>query len=1268
MRGEYLGVSKAVRHLQRLRPTEKQFQHFKERLAHFYRDVESDRKGSTGSSEESEKGAIRDLLRDAFYSGQAIRPKKYKGPIGSDLTIRSGHDNTLVLIEAKRGSNIAEMVSQELLVTKAFVECVVYYGFEKHKLGNDHIKHVVITNARQWFIFDAADFRAATWDKAAVREAFLQWEKGNLDSTSTSHLHQRLKEILANSDHVLHGVQFDLWSYKKFLDRTDDEATRYLMNLWRLLHPGFLLKEGAGKDSNALNKNFYHELLYILGLREVKEQGRKVIQRFPEKERRPGAWIEHTITQLDRTDALEGVQDREIYGATREEQLYNVAMELCITWLNRVLFLKLLEAQLLRIHNGDRKFAFLSPDRLVEFDQFHSLFFEVMAVERERRDPQINEVYGHIPYLNSSLFEPTQLERHALHISGLKNHQTLPLYGRTVLIERKLSGVDPTMQEYLLRFLQAYDFGSEASDGPKADDRPLITASVLGLIFEKINGYKDGSFYTPGYITMYMCRETIRRAVLQRFNEARDQPFSGWEALVNYAAQQFEPEIIKANEAKIDALRICDPAVGSGHFLVSALNELIAIKSELGLFTDHEGKRITDHRIEVVNDELIVTDRRTDEVFSYTAVADGQIPSALQRVQCALFEQKRKLIENCLFGVDINPNSVKICRLRLWIELLKNAYYHEENGRRDLRTLPNIDINIKTGNSVLSRYKLTDNISTILDRTGYTVEQYQGFVSDYQEATDREARKGFKKIIEDIEQNFTKLSDSRDPNQLALRKLTDRYMDMTGTLLGGGYKDEKAKLKAEAERKKLEEKIKKLQTAIEQEKAGYNHKLAFDWRYRFPQVLKADTGEFRGFDVIIGNPPYIRQEVIRPFKHRLKDFHTFHSSADLFVYFMELGHRLLAPNGHFCYIVANKWMRAGYGAKLRRWLGENVTIVKLIDFGDLPVFEEATTYPCILLTRQGEAPREHEAKAIAMTEIHSEDLHAYVEENALRIPQRMLVRNDYRIASESSNSVLEKIRSAGVPLGQFLNGKVYWGIKTGLNQAFVIDAATRDRLIAEDPRSAEVIKPFLVGRDLGRYAKPKFKRFLILFEKGSTSKAFGQLDEISAAIEMSKAYPAIMNWLEPFAIDARKRTDKGEYWWELRACDYYDKFERDKILYPDIAPFPEFQLVRGESYCGNTCYFVPSGDKYLLAVLNSKVFAYYYASVSTIMRGGYFRFFSQYVEAAPIPEPDPAFREFLESAVDRRLAGDESVETEIDKVVYELYGLTEEEVGVVEGR
>lgn len=1270
MRADYSSISRAVRTLQQLRPTEGEFSRFKERLGHYINEVEKVRKtSSSGALEELEKGLLQDFLKDTFYTKHPVQPKPYQGNTGADLTIRShGHDNTLVLIECKSGTNTNEMVTRETLLAKAFLECVVYYGFEKEQQQNDHVKYVAITNSRDWFVFDAVEFRAATWDKADVRDAFKQWRKGNLDSTSTSHVHNRLKEVLTNMDNVLHGTYLDLWDYRKFLKRDDEEATRELMKLWRFFHPAHLLKEGAGNDSNALNKNFYHELLYILGLREVKDKGRKLITRLPEAERHPGALIEHTMHRLERDGALNNVADLETYGATRDEQLFNVGMELCITWLNRVLFLKLLEAQLLRFHGGDRRYAFLSPDTLKEFDQFHALFFDVMAVERHKRDDDVRDAYAHIPYLNSSLFEPTTLERQALQINQLKNNLTLPLYGRTVLVEERLKGTEPTAQEYLLRFLQAYDFGSEQSEGPKADNRPLITASVLGLIFEKINGYRDGSFYTPGYITMYMCRETIRRAVLDRFNAGREQPFSSWAALVNHCEAQVEPAAIAQGEAVIDNLRICDPAVGSGHFLVSALNELIAIKSELLVLTDIQGKRLSGWQVEVVNDELVVTDRES-EPFQYIVPPEGKtIAAEKQRVQSALFEQKRKLIENGLFGVDINANSVKICRLRLWIELLKNAYYTDAGGSRELRTLPNIDINIKHGNSVLQRYKLTDNIDTVLGRTTYTVEQYQGFVADYQEATDRDQRRAFQQLIEQIEQGFTKNIDNKDPRQDELRLLADRYQKLTGGLLGVAYKDEKAKAKADAERKKLEQRMAKLKDALEAEKAGLNHKLAFDWRYRFPQVLDASTGAYRGFDVIIGNPPYIRQEEITAYKGHLRNYRTFTSTADLFVYFMELGHELLAPGGYFCYIVANKWMRAGYGEKLRDYLGEH-SLVQLIDFGDLPVFEEATTYPCILLSRRGTPPAGHAVQAITMPELRTDDLAAYVQANALQIPQRTMVRNAYRIAPDKESALFEALRSKGRPLGEFLNCEVYYGIKTGLNAAFLIDEDTRKQIIEADPSSASFIRPHTSGKGIKRYSSPRPTEYLVLLKKGWTKSLLGAgLTEADALQRLLERFPSLFHWLLQFELRAKQRDDQGDYWWELRSCDYYQAFERPKIMWAEIAERGQFTLDNTGLYADTTVFITPHSDLWLLGYLNSKLFSWHFARLSSTIRGGFFRWKRVYIEQVSLVEPNDQLKERLNALVLSRMAGDISVEAEIDAVVYGLYGLGEEEVKVVEGR
>src|SRR6185312_14975886 len=267
----------------------------------------------------------------------------------------------------------------------------------------------------------------------------------------------------------------------------------------------------------------------------------------------------------------------------------------------------------------------------------------------------------------------------------------------------------------------------EGAEEIQEDNKTLINASVLGLIFEKINGYKDGSFFTPGFITMYMCRETIRRAVVQKFNEAKEWDLKEYSELYNKIQDKREANVI------VNSLKICDPAVGSGHFLVSALNELIAIKSDLQILADGEGRTLRDYTVEVVNDELIVTDDSGD-IFEYRPNNKES-----QRVQETLFHEKQTLIENCLFGVDINPNSVKICRLRLWIELLKNAYYKADT--KELETLPNIDINIKTGNSLISRFALDADLSQALRNTKWNINDYKIAVGAYKNATDKEAKR-----------------------------------------------------------------------------------------------------------------------------------------------------------------------------------------------------------------------------------------------------------------------------------------------------------------------------------------------------------------------------------------------------------------------------------------------------------------------------------------------------------------------------------------------
>ena len=312
---------------------------------------------------------------------------------------------------------------------------------------------------------------------------------------------------------------------KKPLRNNNPKDDNKLISLFKLLLPEHLLKLPFSNDSNSLDKRFYGELLHILGLTETKQKCKKLIERPEQGERNTGALLENAIIQLDSLDKINQLNNPSHFGENYEERLLNVGLELSITWLNRILFLKLLEAQLLTYNEGNRSFEFLSLDRIHTYDDLNSLFFQVLARQHSERNEDVKALFEKVPYLNSSLFEPTDIEHATLFISNLRDDKTLPIYSSTVLKDKKgkkRSG-ELNALEYLFEFLNAYDFSSEGGEAIQEDNKTLINASVLGLIFEKINGYKDGSFFTPGFITMYMCRETIRKAVVQKFNETK-----GW--------------------------------------------------------------------------------------------------------------------------------------------------------------------------------------------------------------------------------------------------------------------------------------------------------------------------------------------------------------------------------------------------------------------------------------------------------------------------------------------------------------------------------------------------------------------------------------------------------------------------------------------------------------------------------------------------------------------------------------------------------------------
>ncbi|MGK7940599.1 MAG: class I SAM-dependent DNA methyltransferase [Crocosphaera sp.] len=1240
----------------KVKPTRQYFEQFKSNLKQLINTL------NEKESEEFNKNLLRDFLKDTYYQDNYFINTKYK----KDLVIyndKTDKGRVGIILECKQPNNQAEMPKLDQLNVKALQQLLLYFLRERVTENNINLKHLIITNVFEWFIFDAQDFERLFYQDKALVKQFNEFTDKKLTGTKTDFFYQNIaKPAIREKETELNFVYVNL--------REGIDKEKQLRDLYKLFSPEHLLKLPFLNDSNSLDKEFYNELLYIIGLTEVKEKNKKLIKRNKAAKRNSGSLIENVITQLQGLDKLSRVSDLLQFGDNTEEQLFNISLDLVITWINRILFLKLLEAQLINYHQGDKSFAFLHLDKIKNYSDLNFLFFNVLACKNSQRDAYIKNNFSTIPYLNSSLFEPTNLEHETIVISNLRQ-EMLSIFSGTVLKDttgKKGTGELNALQ-YLFEFLDAYDFSSEGSEAIQENNKRLINASVLGLIFEKINGYKDGSFFTPGFITMYMCRETIRRGVIEKFNEVKKWNCNTINDIYNKIDDKTE-----ANEI-INSLKICDPAVGSGHFLVSALNEIIAIKSELKILQDKEGKTLRDYRIEVVNDELVIEDDN-ETLFEYNPKKKES-----QRVQETLFHEKQTIIEKCLFGVDINPNSVNICRLRLWIELLKNAYYKGEN---ELEILPNIDINIKCGNSLISRFPLQSDLQTALKKTKSNINTYQTAVQTYRSAKSKDEKREMERLITKIKENFKTTLYGTDPKKVKLRKLeSDLYLLENQTTLLEETKTEKKK--KEKKILKLQNEIDKLTVELEEIESGKLYQNAFEWRFEFPEVLN-NKGDFVGFDIIIGNPPYIRQEEIKAFKPYLKqEYSCYTGVADLFVYFYEKAYNLLKKQGILTYISSNKYFRSGYGEKLRSFLTTNTTIHTLIDFGDAPVFEEAIAYPSIIVTQASSLLKSSQTINVLnwKTDNSIDDFVTILDQDSFSLQQQDLLSEGWRLESSDVLQLLDKLRNAGTPLGEYVKGRFYRGIVTGFNEAFVIDKETKDRLITEHSSSAEVLKPFLRGRDVKRWVINNPDLWLIfipwhfpLHEDNSIVGSSMQAEEA-----FKHQYPAIYNHLYQFKdkLSARNKTETGiRYeWYALQRCaaSYYKEFETDKIAYPDIANQCNFALDYNQMITDCTIFFISHTFNSLIAILNSKVIDFFFPHICPKVRGDFMRFKSIYVSQIPIPKAtkkqDTDITEIVNKIIKIKNNNPDAdvshLEKEIDQIVYELYGLTPEEIAIVEG-
>ncbi|WP_299093731.1 Eco57I restriction-modification methylase domain-containing protein [uncultured Bacteroides sp.] len=1233
-----LTIAKSLNKAYRQVSIDKQsFDTFKQQLGMLYKQI------ATIDTEEKLKGDLMDFLKLTFY-GQNFKVSP-NGRIDCAIHLGNSIDTPVgVIFEVKMPTNASEMITKDNLNRKALQELLLYYLRERIEKKNIQLKQLVVTNIYEYFIFDAQEFERVFYSNKKLIKQFTEFNDGTLTSDKTNFFYKEIAaEVIESVKDNLSYTWFDIRKYKTFLNNGTDKR---IIELYKIFSPEHLLKKRFQNDSNSLNTKFYSELLYIIGLEEVEEKDshKRIITRQKASNRNAASILENTITILDSEDLLDNIQNRSSFGKDRKEQLFNVALTLTIGWINRILFLKLLEAQLVKYHKGDKSYAFLSSQFIPDYDELNKLFFQVLAKRYEDRTEVINEKFGKIPYLNSSLFEVSPLERNTIRISNLGNGE-LPLYNNTILKDGKKPRYKqlPTLL-YLLEFLDAYDFASEGSEEVQETSKTLISASVLGLIFEKINGHKDGSVFTPGAVTMYMSRKAIQATILRKFNEETGWNCSDYETLKDKDITDFK----KAN-AIVDSIRICDPAVGSGHFLVSVLNEIIRTKYDLGILLDCNGKRIKkqDWNIEIVNDELIVSDA-DGEPFVYIPGNDES-----QRIQEALFNEKRRIIENCLFGVDLNPNAVNICRLRLWIELLKNAYYTKDSEYTYLETLPNIDINIKVGNSLIHRFDFKQDISEILKKANVSINQYKDAVNRYKNAHSKNEKRELEEMISTIKSTLRTYISMDDPKISRKIHLERELNDLLTPKLFEISKKEKAQQEKRA--KELKAKIGKLNDEIEEIRNNKMFIGAFEWRIEFPEILD-DAGHFIGFDCVIGNPPYIQLQKMGTNADALQkmSYKTYERSGDIYCLFYEIGMALLKPNAMLSFITSNKWMRAGYGKTLREYISTKFDPIQLIDFANNKIFDSATVLVNILSIIK----RENQGETIACSIEDNFDitkLSDYVETHTVCCA--FMPAESWAILSNVEKSIKAKVEAIGTPLKDW-DIQINYGIKTGCNDAFIIDSEKRKEILAncidddERVRTAELIRPILRGRDICRYGYKWADLWLINTHNGIK----GRKERI-----LIENYPSIKQHLDNYWNQIESRADRGDTPYNLRNCVYVDEFSKPKIVWGNLNVCGSYAIASEDMFINAPACMIVPGNNYLLSVLNSKIADFYIRTLGVVRNGGFFEYKPMFVEQIPIPQITEETRMQIDTILASSLSREDK-DAKIDEILVKIYGLSEDEI------
>ncbi|EAK7923928.1 TPA: Eco57I restriction-modification methylase domain-containing protein [Campylobacter jejuni] len=1175
---------------------------------------------------------------------------KQKGKSEIDLSISKDEfsKDLEVLIEAKK-PNSKEFITHTKVNSKALHETILYYF--RNREYSFSLKFIIITDFYKFYIFKISEFEELFYKNPSFKKLFEEFCNPNsLFKGNTEEFYKEVAKLIENSKENLKGFLIDL----TFLKDKQKSNFKNLASIYKTFHRDFLLSEFNPNDANSLNNAFYKELLYILGLCESKQNSKLIIAKSEESKEEQGTFYTAINSKL-------------------KEENFETILKLLILWLNRILFLKLIESNLVRF-NDDKNLKFLNFKKIPDFDKLSELFFEVLAKEKSTRK---KSEFAYLPYLNSSLFEKQSIEN-TLEISSLSNDLKLFYYKNTVLKDDKCKAKKGQvgLLEYLFEFLDSFDFGSDDEQSEILSQKELISSSVLGNVFEKLNGYKEGSFYTPSFITSYMCKESITKVVLDKFNAQFDLDAKD----ISELRKSLRKEDKKAQKELLNSIKICDPAVGSGHFLVSALNVMLSIYDELNLFDE-------EFYLEVQNDEILITGRK-GEFIEYKRPKTPKDKAHL--IQQELFHTKKDIIENNLFGVDINPNSCEITKLRLWIELLKHSFYQsfDDENYHDLKTLPNIDINIKCGNSLVSYFetgKSLNHYPNIKER----INKYKRIVKDYKEGfyTDKSHINQEIKNLKISFKNFC-FADKFKKEMKGFNDKCEKYSKKYGNFLAVDDEnlkffvsanltlfdfDEKEATKEFANLKKEYDNIFNLES---------NH--PFEWRFEFPEILD-DDGNFKGFDLIIGNPPYIRQEELKELKsHLAKNYKVYKGTSDIYTYFYELGFNVLKDNGVLSYITSNKYTRAGYGEALREFLLKNVKVLEYTDLNGIKVFDSATVDTSILCFEKSKS-KDNKFKYLALSneilKTCAYDIGLY--KDYAEFSQNSLSKESFTFSDENTSALKAKIERIGTPLKEWQGLNIYRGILTGYNEAFIITTEKRNEILAnckdeaEKERTAKLIRKMLRGRDIKRYSYEWAGLWVINTHNGYKNQNGEKVEAINI-----KHYPSLKKHFDEFYPQLEKRADKGLTPYNLRNCAYIEEFEKEKIVYPCImAKEPCFSYETSFAFAMAPANIITSNSdilKYILAFLNSD---FIYLMLRKFYMGGGIEgeLKTNNLEKLPIPKINSKNQkladelinlvdEILKAKEQDKNANTQELENKINSLVYKLYNLTEEDIKIIEGK